>query len=301
MSRVWPNALAAIVLTAVLALAHWPWLCAPLAATVGAALIACRQRLAADAVAAGFLALAALTAPWLTPFDPNGQFETAAGHVLGLDRSGRDIFARALYGLRYTGFTAAVGAGLAVLIGAAAGGAMALCPRWARRAFDMFLQAFLSIPALIYFFLGLAFLEPGPQTLIVLFALTLWPETARMAQARAVELAAADFAQVARMQGYGSVAIYVREIAPNLGPVLAAGFLTATASAALLEAILGYLGLGFGVGAPSLGRFLEESVAALDRHPWSLALGLAILTGWIAALRGLLKRLDRAGRPLAVG
>ena len=56
--------------------------------------------------------LAALFAPWLTPFDPLEQdinqrlkepgWQTAAGriHVLGTDHLGRDILARVIFGSR---------------------------------------------------------------------------------------------------------------------------------------------------------------------------------------------------------
>lgn len=56
----------------------------------------------------GIVLLAALLAPWLTPWDPlavDGSRKLAPcgpEHWLGTDRLGRDIFSRLLYGARAT-------------------------------------------------------------------------------------------------------------------------------------------------------------------------------------------------------
>jgi len=299
MSALLHSLAAAAALAALPATAARPWLFAAFAGALVAALYVWRRRLRFDVVAIAALTMMALAAPWLAAHPPRVLFDSAAGHPLGLDRMGRDLLARGLFGLRQTLGLAAAGAAAAAILGGLAGGLMGAAPPLLRRFLDALLQAFFAVPALIFYFLGLAFLEPGPFSMILLFSLTLWPETARMVQADVQRLRRADFVEAARMQGRGEIDIFLRELTPNLWPLVLAGFLTATASAVLLESILGYLGLGLQVGAPSLGNLLEEGAATLGDRPLTLVLGLTALIFWIAGLRSLLNRLHAPNRPLA--
>ncbi len=296
-----PSLLLALSLTATLLLAHRPaWFAVTWVLLSGGAWMAHRRfPLRPDLVLVVFLALSALAAPLLVLHGPATPSPYGA-HPLGTDLLDRDILARILYGNRSSILIALFGSTLACFFGLLVSGLMALGPRPLRRLWDGLLQALLSIPLLVYFLLGLAFLEPGALSLTLLFGFTLWPELARMVQARLLELESAEFVQVARMRGDGELEIFIKEALPNLGPVLLVNFLITLVNAVLLESILGYLGLGLEPGAPSLGRMIRLGVQTLDTQPATLLVSMAALVGWLAGLRTLLSGLDPRHRPLQV-
>ena len=100
------------------------------------------------AVAFVLLLIAAATAPSLfTHFDPlvgdftEGLKPPGWAHLFGTDRLGRDVFARTIYGTRYSlliGFGGvAVGLGLGVILGIIAGQRNRILDESVSRLFDM--------------------------------------------------------------------------------------------------------------------------------------------------------------------
>ena len=233
------------------------------------------------------LSITALLSPWLELYPIDRRYKLALGHPLGLDYLGRDLFSRLLAANRTSIFIAACGSLIATLAGMLFGGFMASGPMLMRKGFDTALKAFLSIPILIYYLLGISLLESGPVTLILLIGLTLWPEPARLVQARVVQLRDAPFILGARMRGAGEITIFLREILPNLAPIGRASFLLIMVNAILLESILSYLGLGLEVGTPSLGRLIEEGTRNSEHRLSHLLLSVGLLLAWIWSLRSM--------------
>ncbi len=254
-----------------------------------------------DAVLVVTLLLASLCAGWLAPFDPGQQQATGGWHLLGRDALGRDLYSRLLLGNRTSMLAAGLGGLLACSLGVAIGGLLAWTSGPGSRLANSLIQAFLSIPMLVYYLLAMALFQPGSWLLILLFGATLWAEPARLLQAKIRELREAEFVQVARMRGRGERDIFLHEIMPNLGPLLVANLLVTLINAVLLESILGYLGLGRSVGEPSLGRLIEYGAMHMDRQPGVLLAAIAVLLGWLAGLRGLMRRFARTDAPLRAG
>jgi peptide/nickel transport system permease protein len=116
----------------------------------------------------------------------------------------------------------------------------------------------------------------GLLKLIVVIAILSWPQTARVVRASVLSLRTAPFVDAARVGGMGSVAIILHEALPNLlAPIAVVGALD-VAAAILLEAGLGF----FGLGDPSLvswGSMLSQAQQHLRQAWWmSLFPGLAI-------------------------
>ena len=193
---------------------------------------------------------------------------------------------------------ALAGSFLACLIGLLIGTVLAFSSGWARQFSDTLLQTFMAIPVVLYFLVSLVIFPPGPVTLIFVFAATLWLEPARMIQARIRELESAPFIHVPRMMGWSFGRIFTKEWLPNLAAVFWVSFLIVFLNAILLEAILGYLGLGLRPGTPALGRMIEWGAKYWPRNPAMLLAPLALEIAWIVSLRRLLRKADRRDRPL---
>jgi len=190
---------------------------------------------------------------------------------------------------------------LALLVGTLMSALLALSSGWVHRILKTFLQCWLSIPAIIYLYLGLALSDSGGAlTLVVLFGFTLWPESARLLEARIDELKQADFVNIARMGGRGEGAIFFSEILPNLRDVWTVNLLVTFISAVLLETVVGFLGLGLSVGTPSLGNLIEVGASQMDRQPLVLFAAIGLLMTWIFTMRTLLKRLGTNNPALLV-
>lgn len=246
-----------------------------------------------------FLLTVTIGASLLAPFDPMVRLDQ--GDILGLDSLNRDRFSRLLLGNRNSISIASVGSVLAVCLGTCIGAMLALGPKWLQKIMHILLQSWLSIPAIVYFYLGLALAEKGGAfTLMALFGLTLWPESARLLEARITELENADFVHAARMGGKSELSIFVLEILPNLRSVWTVNLLVTFISAVLLESAVGFLGLGLSVGTPSLGHLIEIGARQMDRQPWMLIIPITILMVWIYTMRAFLKRLGTSNPALLV-
>ena len=236
------------------------------------------------------LAFTAMLGLWLAPYDPARQFMDEGTHLLGLDRSGRDLLSRLLIGNRNSVLIAAAGSLAACLLGLSIGLGMGYGPRWLNWSLNRLIQAYMIVPILVYFLLGLALFTPGATTLVGLLTVTLGPDQARIFQVRITELREARFVQVARMAGMTGPAIVLWEVAPNLVRLLTVNFLICFGSAIVIESVLGYLGLGLGVGTPSLGQLIQYGTQNMDRQPLVLPAVLAVMLGWIICLRLLSQR-----------
>lgn len=166
------------------------------------------------------------------------------------------------------------------------------------RVLDPLVQTFLAIPFLLFVLVGLVILPPGPGSLVLLFGFTLWIEPARMIQARFDELHQTAFVQTARMLGKSRVNLLWQEYLPNTLPVFWVSVMVIFLNAIVLEAILGYLGLGLSPGTPSLGKLLEIGSKIWPEKPMLLLGPLCFELVWLACLRRLIRRLDQSQQPL---
>ena len=230
------------------------------------------------------MALAALLAPWLAPYDPTElhlkHILTAPGteFPLGTDALGRDVLSRLLYGARVSLWVGFVSVGIAVLIGVVlgliAGYFGGLTDELVMRGVDVML----CFPSFFLILAVIAFLEPSLTNIMVVIGLTSWMGVARLVRAETLSLRERDFVSAAKLAGTSSLVILFRHIFPNaLTPVLVSATL-GVAGAILVESSLSFLGLGVQPPDPSWGNMLMEGKDVLEIAPWlSLYPGLAIL------------------------
>src|ERR1700754_2398325 len=82
------------------------------------------------------LVIVAVGAPWIAPYAPTAQdvnnmlAPPGAGHLLGTDDRGRDIFSRLIYGAPATVYASLLAVGVAILIGLPVGLAAGFFGGW---------------------------------------------------------------------------------------------------------------------------------------------------------------------------
>jgi len=220
------------------------------------------------------LALLAVGAPWLAPFDPAAQnlperlVPPSAGHWLGTDELGRDILSRIFYGARVSmlvGASVVFGSGLVGLILGSLGGYFG---GWLDRLVNVVLiNAFLSFPGILLAIGFAAFLGPGLGKVILALIITGWAGYARLARAQVLKTKEMEYVLAARSLGASHARILLRHLLPNiLQPVLIQATI-GMASAILAESTLSFLGLGVLTPVPSWGAMLNDARSHLFDAP----------------------------------
>ena len=233
--------------------------------------------------------LTAIFAPLLTGFDPTSTNAKAslakpgaAGHHLGADFMGRDMFSRIIYGAR---ISLAVGIGstlLSCIFGVTIGLTSGYFGGWYDLIVQRFIDVMQSLPLLVMALVMAASLGPSMSNTIIAIAIPSIPNIARIIRSNTLQLREMPYVEAARAVGMGELQIAIRHVLPNtIAPLIVLGT-AQLGSAILTEASLSFLGLGIPEPHPSWGRMLSESAAEYVRTaPWlvifpGIAISLAV-------------------------
>jgi peptide/nickel transport system permease protein len=193
--------------------------------------------------------LAAALAPVLAPADPFAitgppLAPPGPGHPMGTDGIGRDLLSGVLHGAR-TSLLVAGGVGVvAFLVGAAIG---TVSGYLGGRVDDGLMRGTELVQVLPRFFLAIvaiALLGPGVDRLVLVLGLTSWPVLARVVRAEVLALERLEFVRAAEATGASALRIMVRELLPNVLPSALVMLGLLLGQVLLIEASLGFLGLG---------------------------------------------------------
>jgi peptide/nickel transport system permease protein len=228
------------------------------------------------------MALVALTANWLAPYDALATDYAAmlsapsATHWLGTDAFGRDVLSRIIYGSR-TALIVGLGASF---IGATLGALIGVASAYFGGRVDLIVQRIMDIlisfPLIILALAVVAILGTGLENVILAIAVPMIPRCARVVRSSALAVREMPYVDAARAAGYTDARIVLRHMLPNvMAPYLI--MLTAFLSQAiLLEASLSFLGLG-----------VQEPVAAWGLMLRGAAIEFAETAPWMAIFPGL--------------
>jgi peptide/nickel transport system permease protein len=193
--------------------------------------------------------VAAIGAPLIAPFDQADVVGDAWGdpdpqHILGLDNLGRDLFSRLIYGARMSIGLSFVITCMSFSIGIVTGFTAAVMKGWVDTALSRLVDLLLSMPTLIFAFIILSVLGTELPVLIVTIAILDSTKVFRLSRALAMNLAALEYVEVARVRGEGLWWVIRKEILPNALAPLIAEFGLRFSFAFLFIAALSFLGLG---------------------------------------------------------
>ena len=233
---------------------------------------------------AAAIIIMAVAAPVLAPYEPlKSDFRAMSKppnerHYFGTDQIGRDVLSRVIYGSRAS-LTVALGA---VLFGTTLGALWGLASGYFGGRFDILSQRVIeflqSFPDLILAMAIAMALGAGFGTVIVAIAITRIPFGGRVIRAVVMSLKELSYVEAARGLGASHLRIMVRHILPQcVAPYLILAT-THLGVAIIIEAALGFLGVGIPPPTPTWGNMLADSLNAGLVPPWWLVLfpGLAI-------------------------
>jgi peptide/nickel transport system permease protein len=248
------------------------------------------------------LLVVGFAAPIIAPNNPVEQFR---GHRLegpstefwfGTDEFSRDIFSRTVYGLRASILVSIVAVGgfgvLGTIVGFVAGHFRGKIETVLMRIVD----TMLAFPGLLLAIAILAALGAGIQNVALAIGIGAFPRFARIGRAQMLTESSRDYVTAARVIGAGEGRIMFRHVAINAMPPLLVQGALSMAGAVLIEASLGYLGLGTEPPQPSLGNLINGARAYMDHWNY-FALPGATLALFLAGLNLLADATNEALDP----
>lgn len=234
------------------------------------------------------IVLAAIFAPWITPYDPTRLSPgtrlrpPSETHWLGTDAFGRDLFSRIVYGTRIS-LVVGIGAAVAAVLLGLAIGLIAGFFRTLDAILMRIVDGLMAIPNIL---LAIAIVAlSGASLWTVLVAITI-PEVPRVVRlVRSVVLSAREepYVEAAMAAGSSTWRILTRHLLPNtIAPLIVQGTYIC-ASAILIEAILSFLGAGISPETPTWGNIMAEGRIFFQINPgiifWpGLVLSITILS-----------------------
>src|SRR5215217_4037059 len=220
--------------------------------------------------------LASVLAPLITPYDPQ-KIDLRAilqppswEHWFGTDRTGRDLFARVLYGGRISILVGLGSALLAAVVGVLIGVYTGYVGGWLDSLAMRVSEIFMSFPQIILVLMLVSILGQSLVNLMLIFVLTGWGGIYRMARARMLSLREEEYVLALRSFGLSRPLIAYKYMLPNaLGPIMV-NITLSTAAFILQEAGLSFLGLGVPLSIPTWGNILNvaQDIRVLQTNWW---------------------------------
>jgi ABC-type dipeptide/oligopeptide/nickel transport system permease subunit len=220
--------------------------------------------------------LGAVFAPWVAPYAYDIQNlsatnqEPSVAHWLGTDEFGRDVLSRIIVGAR-TSLTVAVTAiGVSVLVGMSLGAAAGYFGGFFDRMVTAVVDLTWSFPEVLIALIFVALIGPGLESTMIAISIAYLAQFARLTRAQVMSIKNETYVEAAINLGAGHMHILFRHLLPNaVTPVIVAGML-ATGDAIILEATLGFFGLGVQPPKPSWGAMMSSGTAQIFLAPWTI-------------------------------
>lgn len=249
----------------------------------------------------GVIILMAIGAPLITSQDPAKQdllhtlaTPGQAGHLLGTDDLGRDVWSRLVYGAR-TDLRVAF---LCVLLPFIIGTTLGLIAGYYAGRFDTLVNWLVSVVVAFPFYvliIAIVFaIGPGTRGIYIAITIVGWVSYTRIIRAEVFSQKRREYVLAARAGGLSTPRILVRHLLPNV-VTQAVVFACSDIVLDLLAIVtLGYLGLGVQPPTPDWGRMMADGQTYLTTR-WELvtipgiavvitAIGLALVADGLADL-----------------
>jgi len=230
-----------------------------------------------------------VTLAGLSPHDPEisntkNRFQPPSWtYPFGTDGLGRDILVRVLYGGRVSLMVGFMVVGITLSIGVPIGALAGYFGGWIDSVLSKFIDATLSLPALMFMILLAAILREidlpivksnSKFTIALVLGVLSWPTVARLVRAVFLTFREMEYVTAAKALGASDFRIIISEILPNgFGPIIVESTL-GIGYAIMEESTLSFLGFGIMPPTPSWGNLLDNAQEHLSQYPW-----LAIFPG----------------------
>jgi microcin C transport system permease protein len=207
------------------------------------------------------------------PFESNKEVALypsapTADNWFGTDESGRDVFARILYGFRYSmGYAFGVWI-FSYLLGSVIGSLQGFFGGKWDLVGSRFVELLEMIPQTLLLITLISIFDPTIFLLITFTVLFDWTAISHQMRAQFFQLRKREYVEAARALGASNTRIVFRHVLPNaLTPLITFSPFTIASSVYTL-AILDYLGLGLRAPTPSWGELMGQAQKYFSQGEW---------------------------------
>jgi len=224
------------------------------------------------------LVLAALLGPTVAPYDPLASDTMASlqapslRHLFGTDQLGRDVLSRALVATRLDLGIAAASVALVFVLGGFAGLAAGFYGGWVEGVVGRLADTIMAFPLFVLAMGIVAALGNTVPNIVLATAIINFPLYVRVARAEASTRRDAGFVDAARVAGHRDLAVLLRQVAPNIMPIMTVQMSLTMGYAILNAAGLSFIGLGVRPPMPEWGIMVAEGASFIVSGEWWVAL-----------------------------
>ena len=251
----------------------------PATAYRGGAFLASQQFMRNHAALAGFfillvLGLAAVLAPWLSPYDPTALklseklLPPSPSHWMGTDYFGRDVMTRIVWGGRVSLSVAFLVVFYSLLVGVPIGLVSGFVGGRLDNVLMRIMDAFLTFPPLLLAVAIVGLLGPDLENVVIALGIVQVPVFARIVRGSTLSAREEVYIVAARALGASARRIVFSGILRNIISPIVVQITIVFAGAIIAEASLSFLGLGSQPPDPSWGRDLSEARRYMGDAPW---------------------------------
>ncbi|HBT3124403.1 TPA: ABC transporter permease [Klebsiella aerogenes] len=246
--------------------------------------------------------LMAFAPQWFTEFNPLDGIAGAqrlapqAGHWLGTDQLGRDVWSRIVYGAGHSLSAALAAVAMGLVFGTALGTVAGALGGRVEAVVMRIVDILLAIPSLLLSLTVIILLGFGTLNAAMAVGVAAIASFARLSRAEVVRIRHSDYVEAAYGSGGTFLAVFWRHILPNaLSPVLA--FATLQFGQAILAlSTLSFLGYGTPPPVPEWGLLIAEGRNYLSTAWWLTTFpGITVIAVVLAANR-ISQQLNRERR-----
>jgi peptide/nickel transport system permease protein len=221
--------------------------------------------------------LVAAFGPVLAPYDPLASNTIQAlqppswAHPFGTDQLGRDLLSRVMVATRIDLGIAIASVALLFAAGGLAGLVAGFYGGWADALIGRLADTIMAFPLFILAMGIVAALGNTIPNIVLATAIVNFPLYARVARAETVMRREAGFVEAARLSGHGDFAILLKQITPNILPLMVVQMSLTMGYAILNAAGLSFIGLGVRPPTPEWGIMVAEGAAFIVSGEWWIA------------------------------
>ena len=220
--------------------------------------------------------LVAITAQWITPFDPyefnpGDSLSTPSWpHIFGTDKFGRDIFSRVLLATQVSVRIAVISLGISMLAGIPLGLIAGYVGGWTESLVMRTVDIVIIFPPILIGIIVMAILGPQDTTLILALTVASIPKFIRVTRAQVLSVKGKTYIEAAKSIGVGGFRLYYNHLWMNVSaPVIVQATLRLPVLV-LTTATLTYLGVGVQPPTPEWGGMLKNAKDFMQIYPYLL-------------------------------
>lgn len=222
----------------------------------------------------GGVALMALFAPYIAPFDPfqqslpNRLQSPSWTHLMGTDYLGRDIFSRVLFGAQTSLTIAGAVVGVSLAFGMAAGAVAGYLGGITDAVISRVVDVLISFPGIILSLALIGVLGTGMFNMVVALSIVHWASYARLTRGQVLAVKNNDYITSSKLVGASRFRVVLKHILPNsIAPVVVLATLD-MGHVILAAASLSFLGLGMPAHIPEWGAMVSAGKEYIRSAPF---------------------------------